>query len=103
MNVHKLVFHGNQHFEERHIPIEHSCKKETEKLKYMTLIETNIQGEPKFRDKKGNKYLDIESFRNMTSLPEIKIKKSLKKRKGDIIYPREEGRVIKVRITNKSY
>ena len=36
------------------------------------------------------------------SLPEIKIKKSLKKRKGYIISPREGGRTIKVRITNKN-
>ena len=37
------------------------------------------------------------------SLSEIEIQGSLKKRKWNIISPREEGRVIKVRITNKSY
>ena len=53
-----MVYHGNQHFEERHRPIEHSCKKKNEKLKCRTLIETNIQGETKYKDKKGNKYPD---------------------------------------------
>ena len=67
--MHKVVFPGNQH--KRLIPIEHSCKKEKEKLKCRILIDTNIQGENKYRDKKGNKYPDIESFRNRTSLPEI--------------------------------
>ena len=33
-------------------------------------------------------------------LPEIEIKESLKKRKGNIISPREEERTIRVRITN---
>ena len=36
-------------------------------------------------------------------LPEIEIQEILKKRKGNIISPREEGRAIKVRITNKNY
>ena len=36
-------------------------------------------------------------------LPEIEIKESLKKRKGNIISPREEERTIRVRIKNKSY
>ena len=35
------------------------------------------------------------------SLPEIEIRESLKKRKGNIIFPREERRVIKGRMTNK--
>ena len=56
----------------------------------------DIQGEPKSWDK----YPDIESFQNRTFLPVIEIKESLKKRKGSIISPREEGRAIKVRITN---
>ena len=43
-DIHKLVFHENQYFEEKPKPIEHSCKKEKEKLKCRTLIETNIQG-----------------------------------------------------------
>ena len=47
--IHKLVFYGNQHFEEGHRPIENSCKKEKEKLKFRTLIETNRQREPKYR------------------------------------------------------
>ena len=42
-------------------PIEHSCKNENEKLK-LTLIETNILGEPKYRNKKGKECPDIESF-----------------------------------------
>ena len=60
-------------------------------------------GEPKYRDEKDNKYSDIESFQNRTYLPEIEIKDILKKKKGNIITPREEGRVIKVRIINKNY
>ena len=71
LEIHKLVFHRNQQFEEEHRPIEHSCKEEKEKLKCKTLKETNILGEPKYRDKKGNIFLDIESFQNKTSLPEI--------------------------------
>ena len=101
-NVHKLVLHGN-HFEEGHRPTEHNFKKEKEKLKCRTLIETNLQVKPKYRDEKGNEYPDIESFRNRTSLPKIEIKESPKKRTDNIISPRGEGRTIKVRITNKSY
>ena len=72
------------------------------KLKCRTLIETNIQGESKYRDERGNKYQNVESFQNRTSLPEINFHESLM-RKGNIITPREEGRTIKVRIKNKSY
>ena len=79
------MFHGNQHFEEGHRPIEHSSKKENKKLKLRTLIDTNIQGEPKYIEEKGNKYPVIESFQNRTSLPEIEIQKILKKRKGNNI------------------
>ena len=50
LEIHKKVFHGHQQFKDRHRPIEHFCKKENEKLKCNTLIETNIQGEPKYRD-----------------------------------------------------
>ena len=61
------------------------------KLKCRTLIETNkYTGEPKYRDEKGKKYPDIESFQNRTSLPEIEIKEILKKIKGNIISLREE-------------
>ena len=75
LNIYILVFHGNQHFEEGRRLIEHSCKEEKEKLKCRTLIETNIWGKPKYRDEEGNKYLDIKSFRNKTSLPEIEIRR----------------------------
>ena len=70
LKIDELVFHGNQHFEEAHRPIEHSCKK---KLNCRTLIEKNIQGKLKYRDEKGNEHPDIESFWNKTSLPEITI------------------------------
>ena len=73
-----MVYHGNQHFEERHRPIEHSCKKENEKIKCRALIETTIQEKLKYRDKKGNKYPDIESFRNKMPLPEIEIQDNLR-------------------------
>ena len=45
LEIHKLMFHGNQNSEERYRP-----------------IETNIQGELKYRDKKGNRYPYRESF-----------------------------------------
>ena len=94
------MFQGNHaHFEEGSRPIEHSCKKEKEKLECRTLIKTNIQGKPKYTDKKSYKYQDIESFWNRMSLLEFEIQK----RKGNIITPREDRRAIKVRITNKSY
>ena len=78
--IHKLVFHGNQHFEEGHRPIDHSCKMEKEKLKYRTVIKTNILGKPKYRDEKGKEYPDIESFQNRMSLPEIEIQANLKQK-----------------------
>ena len=76
LNVQKLMFHGNQHFDEVHRPVDHSCKKEKVKLKWRALIETNIQGEPKYKEEKGNKYPVIESFRNRSSPPEIEIKEN---------------------------
>ena len=101
LEIYKLVFHGNQHFEEGHRLIKHCFKKENEKLKCRTLLETNIQGESKYKDVKSNEYPDVESFQNWMSLPEIEIQESIKKRKGDIISLREEGRLIKIRITKK--
>ena len=44
-------------------------------------METNIFGRPKYRDKKGNEYPSIESFKNKTSLPEIEIKESQRNKK----------------------
>ena len=64
LEIHKLVFYENQQFEEGHRPVKHSY----EKLKCRTLIETNIQVEPKYRDEKSNKYPDIESVQNRISL-----------------------------------
>ena len=52
LEIHNLVFHGNQHFEVEHRPIEHSCKNKNEKLKCRTLIETNIQGNPNTETKR---------------------------------------------------
>ena len=60
-------------------------------------------GEPKYRDKKGSKYPDIESFHNWTSLPEIKIQESQRKIKGNTISPWKQERTIKVSVTNKNY
>ena len=60
--IHKLVFHRNQHFEEGQRPVEHSCRKEKEKIKCRTLINTNIQRESKYRYKKDKEYSDIENF-----------------------------------------
>ena len=67
LETHKLVYHGDQQFEDEHRPIEYSCKKKNKKLKCRTLIETNILEKSKYRDKKGIKYQDIESFRNRTN------------------------------------
>ena len=33
LEIHKLVYHKDQQFEDGHRPIEHSCRKENEKLK----------------------------------------------------------------------
>ena len=61
LEIHKQVFYRNQNFEVEHRPIEHSCKKENEKLKCRTLIEINIQGEPKYRDENvTNTYIYIK-------------------------------------------
>ena len=54
LEIHTLMIHGDQQFQEGHRPIEDSCKKENEKLKCRTLIETNIVRECKDRDEKGN-------------------------------------------------
>ena len=90
LEIHRLVFYGNQQFEEGYSPIEHSCEKKKKKLKCRTLIEPYILGELKYRDKKGSKYPDIESFHNWTSLPEIKIQESQRNRKGNTLFYREE-------------
>ena len=75
-----------------HRPKEHSCKKENEKLKYKTLIETNILGESKYRNENGYEYPNIKSFQNRTSLPEIEIQESQRKRKGNILSPKDKGK-----------
>ena len=62
-----------------------------------TLIETNIQGEPIYRDEKGKKYTDIESFHNKIHFRKLKSRKV----KGNTPSPREEERIIKVRITSR--
>ena len=53
LEIPELVFHGDQHIEEEPRPIEHCCKKENENLKFKTLIQKNIQGEPKIQRRKG--------------------------------------------------
>ena len=55
------------------------------------------------QDSDRDKFTDIESLENRTALPEIEIKESLRKKKGNIIPLRGEGRAIKVKITNKKY
>ena len=74
LEIHKKIFHGDQQFKNGHRPIEHCCSKGNEGLKYNTLIEINIQVEPKCRDKKSKEYTDMESFRNRTKISEIEIK-----------------------------
>ena len=81
-------------------PIEHCCSKENKKLKSNTLIETNIQGELKHRGKKTKKYRQKVSelglhFRKLKS-------RKIKGRKKEIYCPpREQEKIIKVKITSK--
>ena len=62
LKTHKLLFHGDQKFEEGHRPIEHRCTLEKGKLTCRNLIETNREGLPKYMDEGGRAYQDIESF-----------------------------------------
>ena len=41
-----------------------------------TLIETNIQGKPKYRDEKAKEYTNIENVWNKSTLQEIEIKET---------------------------
>ena len=103
LEIHELVYHGNHQFEDGHRPIEHSCKKGNEKLKYKTLIETNIFGESKYRDEKGNENPNIKIFQNRTSLAESEIRQCQKKRKENTLSSKEEERRNKLKITCKNY
>ena len=80
LEIHNRAFHRDQQFQEGLRPKEHRCRKEKGKLNCGTLTETNIKGQPKYRDEKGCEYPDIESFRNRTMLPEIEIKENQRKR-----------------------
>ena len=71
------------------------------KLNCGTLTETNIKGQPKYRDEKGCEYPDIESFRNRKMLPEIEIQENQRKRKWNTQTSNEEKRAIKVRVTSR--
>merc|ERR1711976_961816 len=84
-------------------PIEHRCTLEKGKLNCRNLIETDMEGRPKYMDDKGETYQDIESFRNRSELPEIEIQECQGKRKGNTQSPIEEERTVKVRITNRNY
>ena len=42
LEISKNIFHGDQHFKDEHRLIEHCYSKENIKLKFNTLIETNI-------------------------------------------------------------
>ena len=64
LETHKSLFHGDQKFEEGQRPIEHWCTLENGKLTCRNLIETNIEGPPKYMDERGREYQDIESFRD---------------------------------------
>ena len=103
LKTHKSLFHGDQKFEDGHRPIEHRCSMEKGKLTCSTLIETNTEGLPKYVDEGGVAYKDIESFRDRSELPEIEIQECQRKRKGNTQSSSEEGRTMKVRITNRNY
>ena len=53
LEIHQLVYHGDQQFEDGHTAIEHKCRKEN-KQKCMTFIGKNIAGKPKYRDEENN-------------------------------------------------
>ena len=101
LGIHNRAFHRDQQFHEGLKPKEHRCKKEKEKLNCGNLTETNIKGQPKYRDEKRCEYSDIESFQNRTMLPEVEIQENQRKRKGNIQSPNEEQRAIKVRETSR--
>ena len=90
------MYHGDQQFENGHRPIEHSCRKESEKLKFRTLIVTYIFKEQKYKDEK--EVTEIGSL-----YQELKFKRAKKKRKGNILFPTEEERKHKLRIRCKNY
>ena len=81
------MYYGDQQFKNGDKPIEHSWKKDNKKLKFRTLKKRNILGEPKYRDEKGNEYINIKSFQNRKSLPENEIRESQKKRNGNTLSP----------------
>ena len=62
LEIHKFVYHRDQQFDNGHRSIKHSCKNKNEKLRCKTLIETNILGETKYKDQKGNEYSNIEIY-----------------------------------------
>ena len=72
-------------------------------MKYKTLIETNIFGESKYRDEKGNENPNIKIFQNRTSLAESEIRQCQKKRKENTLSSKEEERRNKLKITCKNY
>ena len=77
--MHKKIFRGDQQFKDGHKPIEHCCSKINKGLKCNTLIETNIQGEPKYRDEKGkdvtHKRLNIRTTIQVVALEVYLIRK----------------------------
>ena len=46
LEIHKKIFHGDQHFKDGHRPIEHCCSKRNEVLKCNTLIDKIIRENP---------------------------------------------------------
>ena len=78
LEIHKLVYHKDQQFEDGHRPIEHSCRKENEKLKWRTLDRDKYIWGSKYRNEKSNKYPNIEIFLNSTSLTETEIQENHK-------------------------
>ena len=50
--MHKLVYHEDQQIEDGYRQIEHRYRKENDKLKFRTLMETNIFGNPNIEMKR---------------------------------------------------
>ena len=88
LKMHQKIFHAGQQFKDGHRPIEHCCSKGNKGLKCnTTLMKTNIQGKPKYRNKKGKECTDIESFRNRTKLRKIESKETSKEKKKRYTVP----------------
>ena len=66
LKMHKVVYHKDQQFENRH---RYRAQLQEGRREFRTINEINIFREPKYRDEKGKEYQKKEIFQNKTSLP----------------------------------